>query len=88
MFYFMVFRGQCSFEKVYREGQIKILEGGVKPNDYSITVLDRGGGSSQMITVDYIGGRGVSENPKTDYVILEQPLRCPTFMINFNVTKE
>ena len=27
-----------------------------------------------MITVDYIGGRGVSENPKTDYVIFEQPL--------------
>jgi len=39
-------------------GQIKILEGGVKPNDYSITVLDRGG-SSQMITVDYNRGRGV-----------------------------
>ena len=26
----------------------------VKPNDYSIAVLDRGG-SSQMITVDYMG---------------------------------
>ena len=37
-----VFRGLCRFEKMYREGQIKILEG-VKPNDYSITVLDRGG---------------------------------------------
>ena len=27
-----------------------------------------------MITVDYNRGRGVSENSKTDYVILEQPL--------------
>ena len=34
------------------------IRGGVKPNDYSITVLDRGG-SSQIITVDYNRGRGV-----------------------------
>ena len=36
---------------------------GVKPNDDSITVLDRGG-SSQMITVDYIGRRGSIKTPK------------------------
>ena len=33
-----------------------------------------------MITVDYIGGRGVSENSKTDYVILEQPLNRITWL--------
>ena len=54
-----VFRVLCRFEKIYREGEIKIL-GGVKPNDYSITVLDRGG-SSKMITVDYIGGSKKSQ---------------------------
>ena len=52
-----IFRGLCRFGKNYRKGQIKKLEG-VKPNDYSITVFDRGG-SSQMITVDYNRGRGV-----------------------------
>ena len=50
-----------------------ILERGVKPNDYSITILERRG-SSQMITFDYIGGRGVPKISKNDYVILEQPL--------------
>ena len=51
-----------------------ILErGGVKPNDYRITILEREG-SSQMITFDYNRGRGVPKNSKNDYVILEQPL--------------
>ena len=67
-----VFRGLCRFENINSEGQIKISWGG-KPNDYSITVLDRGG-SSQMITVDYNRGRGVLKNSKNDYVIFEQPL--------------
>ena len=49
------------------------IRGGVKPNGYSITVIDRGG-SSQMIMVDYIGGAGSKKNSKNDYVILEQPL--------------
>ena len=31
-----VFRGLCRFEKIYREGQIKILEGG---SSQKITVL-------------------------------------------------
>ena len=41
-----------------------------------ITVLRflRGRGSSQMITIDYNRGRGVSKKSKTDYVILEQSL--------------
>ena len=47
----------CRFEKIYREGQITIV------NDYSIMVLGRGG-SSQMITVDYIGGGGSKKTPK------------------------
>ena len=33
-----------------------------------------------MITVDYIRGRGVSNNSKTDYVILEQPLKFSDFL--------
>ena len=33
------------------------------------------GGSSQIITVDYIGGRVVYKNSKSEYVILEQPLK-------------
>ena len=57
VFISLVLMGFCRFEKIYREGQIKILKVD-KPIDYSITVLDRGG-SRQMITVDYIGGRGV-----------------------------
>ena len=55
---FKPFLKHKDFENIYREGHIKILERGVKPNDYSIKVLDRGG-SSQMITVDYNRGRGV-----------------------------
>ena len=50
------FRGWYWLKKMYQGVQIKISEG-VKPNDYSITILDRGG-SSQMITVDYNTGRG------------------------------
>ena len=50
-------------KKLKRKGQIKVLREGVKPNDYSITVLDRVG-SSQMITVDYIGVGGLKKNQK------------------------
>ena len=32
------------------------------------------GGSSQMITVDYIGGGRTKKNFINDYIILEQPL--------------
>ena len=32
------------------------------------------GGGPIMITIDYIGRGGVQKNPKSDYVILEQPL--------------
>ena len=49
----------------------------VKPNDYIITVLDRRG-SSQMITVDYIGGGGSKKKQKNDSVILEQLLMTMT----------
>ena len=28
-----------------------------------------------MITIDYIGRGGVTKSPKSDYVILEQPLK-------------
>ena len=70
----MCFYGVVQVEQIVMRGKIKILESqakwlqyydswesGVKPDDYSITSLGRRG-SSQMITVDYIGGRGVSEN--------------------------
>ena len=40
-----------------------------------------------MITVDYIGGRGVSENSKTDYVIFEQPLLLKLLYIGIFLTK-
>ena len=33
-----------------------------------------GGGSSQMITIDYNRGMGVYKKSKNDYVIFEQPL--------------
>ena len=49
-------------KEMYKGVQIKISEG-VKPNDYSITVLDRGG-SSKMITADYNRGRGVKKTQK------------------------
>ena len=32
-----------------------------------------GGGSVQMITIDYIRRGGVTKSQKSDYVILEQP---------------
>ena len=49
-----------------------IMLWGEGSNGYGITVFRRG--SPQMITIDYIGGGGSQKNPKSDYVILEQPL--------------
>ena len=50
MFLFHEFLGGCvGLKKIIGRAKSKYLRG-VKPNDYSIMVLDRGG-SSQMITV-------------------------------------
>ena len=58
MFLFLGFLGVCVGLKIFIGRAKSKYYRGVKQNEYSITVLDRGG-SSQMITVDYNRGRGV-----------------------------
>ena len=54
-------------------GTIFIGEGGGVARKYNIS-LQGGEGSPIMITIDYNREGGVQKKPKSDYVILEQPL--------------
>ena len=48
---------------MYKGVQIKILEG-VKPNDYSITILEREGGQAKWLQLITIGGGGSKKTQK------------------------
>ena len=59
----MGFFGMVLVKKMYKGVQIKILEG-VKPNDYSITILESEGGQAKWLQLITIGGGGSKKTQK------------------------